>query len=130
MFCYKCGQEIGEESTFCPSCGSKLKIDNDTPVQTSVIGANSTKNTDKADKFNGYAITSFVLSLCSLAVFSVILAPLGIIFGVSALLQFQTCPQKGKGLAMAGFIISIASLVFYIFIMIVFPQLMLQSTLW
>jgi len=64
MYCYKCGNQIIEESAFCPKCGAKIAIDNtvqqgptqynasitpipSTRVQTPLADANKSEITDK-----------------------------------------------------------------------------------
>ncbi|MBX6752094.1 MAG: DUF4190 domain-containing protein [Micromonosporaceae bacterium] len=50
--------------------------------------------------FNGFAIAGFVLSLCACF-------PLGIIFAIIALVQMRRSGERGRGLAIAGLVISI-----------------------
>lgn len=53
--------------------------------------------------WNGFAIAGFVLSFfCGL---------LGLIFSAIALSQLKTRPQRGRGLAIAGLIISLVAIV-------------------
>ena len=53
--------------------------------------------------WNGFAIAGFVLAFfCSI---------LGVVFSAIALSQLNTRPQRGRGLAIAGLVISIASIV-------------------
>ncbi|MBM3743808.1 MAG: DUF4190 domain-containing protein [Actinobacteria bacterium] len=60
-----------------------------------------------APKTNGMAITGFVCSL--------LCAPLGLIFSIIGMSQTSKDPsQGGRGLAIAGLVISIVSLVLYV----------------
>jgi Domain of unknown function (DUF4190) len=52
---------------------------------------------------NGFAVASFILGLLGLVTPAVILS---IIFGIIALAQIGKRPQRGKGLAIAGLILS------------------------
>ncbi len=71
------------------------------PTTTNFMSSNS--QTPKSSA-NGYAIAGFVLSL-------ICCAPLGITFSAVALSQIRQKPdQEGKGMAIAGLAIGIASL--------------------
>jgi len=62
---------------------------------------------------NGFAIAGFVTSLIACA-------PVGLILSAVALSQFKSDPnQKGKGLAIAGLVISLISLVFFLILFVI-----------
>lgn len=52
---------------------------------------------------NGFAIASFILGILGLFTISAILS---IIFGIVALVKIRNVPQKGKGFAIAGMVLS------------------------
>lgn len=52
---------------------------------------------------NGFAIASFVLGIAG---FLAVTALLSVVFGIIALLRIRDAPQRGKGLAIAGLILS------------------------
>jgi len=59
-----------------------------------------------------------VMAILSLA-FAFVFAPLGLVFGIIALVQLEKNPnEKGKGLAIAGLIISILGCVLFMLIMV------------
>lgn len=63
----------------------------------------------EAKKMNGFALSSFLVSLLS---WTLVLAPISLIFGFIGLSQTTNNPQKyyGRGLAVAGVIITLAVL--------------------
>lgn len=89
MFCKNCGKEIDDNAYVCPYCGVRTET-------TSVTGQSAT---------NGFAIAGFVLSF--------FVSLLGLIFSIIGLKKSKEC-NSGRGLAIAGIIISVASWVIYI----------------
>lgn len=70
------------------------------------------KDQNSKEKWSGFAIGSII--------FAIWFAPLGLIFGIIALTQMKkypnTYPQKGKGLAIAGIVISSVFIFFALFL--------------
>jgi hypothetical protein len=66
-----------------------------------------------AASFNGLAIASFVLSLVWLYGVGTLLA---LIFGLVALRQVKRTGQRGRGFAIAGLVISVATLLIAVFV--------------
>ena len=63
-------------------------------------------------KTNTMAITSFILSLCgAFWILPVVGQILGIVFGIMGMNQIKETREQGRGLALAGVIISIVSIV-------------------
>jgi len=78
----------------------------------------------QSDRTNAMAVASFVLSLCgALLVLPVIGQILGLVFGFMGMSQIKESKEGGKGLALAGVLISAISLVlgllFILFLIIV-----------
>ncbi|MCD7729356.1 MAG: zinc ribbon domain-containing protein [Clostridia bacterium] len=103
MYCRNCGKELDDSATFCPHCG--VPTDNYIPPETNFSTAT-----------NVCAIVGFILS------FFVVIAGL-----VISIIGYKKAPEyngNGKGLAIAGIIISAAeiavvffSVVFWIIIL-------------
>ena len=103
MFCPVCGNKNKEGSEFCSSCGSSMKD-----------GAAASTTTTTAPATNGsnsMAIAGFVLGIISLFCCAP-LNILGLIFSIVGMTQAKV--KGGKGLAIAGIIISIVSIVLVI----------------
>lgn len=86
MYCPKCGTELPDGTNQCSACGQTL-------------GQAETR-------MNAYAIVSLVLGIVSVGLSFV--APVGLVFGIVALVQINRSEgrQGGKGLAIAGIIVS------------------------
>ena len=83
-YCRHCGAEMYDDATTCPKCGRADQYDEDYVVPT---------------KTNGFAIAGFILSFFG--------GLLGLIFSIVGLVQInRRGNQKGKGLAIAGIVIS------------------------
>ena len=90
MFCKNCGREIDDKAVVCPQCGVAVA-----PLNTAAPA--ETKET------NTLAIVGFILS------FFIAIAGL-----ICSIIGYRNAPQfggKGKGLALAGIIISVISMV-------------------
>lgn len=88
MYCKNCGKEIDDKAVVCPYCG---------------VLANRENITDTSGGTNVLAIVGFILS------FFIAIAGL-----ICSIIGYKNAPQfggKGKGLALAGIILSIASMV-------------------
>ena len=98
MYCNNCGSEIDERAVICPKCGVPVK-------------KNALNDGEKTSKTNTMAIVGFILSfLISIA---------GLICCIIARKQCNETGEQGMGLATAGMIISIVSIVLsFIFILI------------
>ena len=126
MFCKSCGKEIGD-AEWCPNCGAQQPKAQG-GVQVVVMQNNS--ETEQQTGSNPPAIISLILGIASFfssAVSSILalipgigpflcaLVPFfpltGLILGVVGLAKSKTC-HKGKGMAIAGLILSILNLAF------------------
>ena len=110
MFCRVCGKEINDEAVICPHCGCSVK--DEPTVSKSASG-------EKTGKSNVMSIVGFILSLVSLLIslFGTV-ATAGLVLSIIGLVQ---CNQKGerlKGLAIAGLIVSIVSLIYTVYVLI------------
>ena len=129
MICKYCGSNISDEALFCPNCGGPQK-DEEKEKKTSyeyqsggaesasrsysekqstyssgyeyTNDASSNNSIEIHQKINGMCIAGFVLSLF----FSI----LGLIFSAIGMKQADERGEGGKGLAIAGLVISIVFL--------------------
>ena len=105
MYCPNCGFKNEEGSAYCGNCGSNMN------VKTTI----SYPNNDVNEKYNPWAIAGFVLSLVNIFMGATLLPGiLGLVFSSMGNSQIKEVGGKGKGLAIAGIIISIVSLAGYI----------------
>lgn len=96
MYCKSCGHEILNGEKTCSNCGAE--------VEQEVIDVPAEKpNAEVSSSYNGFAIAGFV---CAFFV-----SILGLIFSCIALSQIKKSNEKGKGLAIAGLVLSIIPIV-------------------
>jgi len=123
MKCPYCGNNISEETKFCPSCGAENEFKVEKNVEeiepdTSEMTADEywefsqqEKERRKHLKTQGLGIAGFVISLVSLFFDDMWLMGIGsvlaLIFSAIAMGKYNKEKHKNKGLAIAGFIISI-----------------------
>ena len=96
MYCKKCGMNVDDGVNFCPGCGEQMG------QQMTGNGGVAASQSQPSDT-NGMAVAGFVLSF--------FFALLGLIFSCVGLAKSKQMDGKGKGLAIAGIIISIVSMV-------------------
>jgi hypothetical protein len=112
-FCGVCGRKLKEknvkgkcfecENIICNLCG---KIHNGKVVCSDCLERRKKKMQGDSRKLNVFSILGFVLSFMSF------LSIVGLIFCIIALKQTKDNKQRGKGLAIAGIIISILVFLF------------------
>jgi len=88
LFCPKCGKEIMDEAVICPHCGCATRI-----------GAPHVEE----QKTNIFALVGFILSF--------FFALAGLILSIIGYKKAPEYNNSGKGLALAGIIISSATMV-------------------
>lgn len=102
MFCTNCGKEINDNAAICPYCGV---------VANKNALSNASSNTNQS---NTMAIVGFIFSL-----FFFFFALVGLICSI---IGFKRAPEfggNGKGLALAGIIISSISIIIIVFIVVI-----------
>ncbi|MCR5787936.1 MAG: DUF4190 domain-containing protein [Bacilli bacterium] len=132
--CEECGKEISDKAGACPKCGNPMQNINynrfctecGEPIEPndiqckhcySILKNNNVYIIDK--KTNAMSVAGFVISLVSLCF--AFLSILGFIFSCIGLSQVSKRNEKGYGLALAGFIISLLMfmiMVLYILILV------------
>ncbi len=132
MYCQYCGNEVDENAVFCSKCGAKLKNDSPAPAgerdeffnpapsyqqptyQQPVYQQPVAPNTT-----NTMAIVGFI--------FSFFFAIVGLICSIIGYKQCNQTKEGGKGLALAGIIISAVSMALaFIIVMIVFSYALID----
>jgi hypothetical protein len=114
MYCPQCGEAIADGSRFCSKCGAPTVIQH-VPVQQVSIPQYVTATS----RTSGMAVASLVLGIISLLLNP--LAILAIIFGGVALSQTSHNPTLGgRGMAIAGLVLGIIVVVFWIVMLIWF----------
>ena len=91
MFCKNCGTQIDDKAVICPHCGVPQEA--------------------QKEESNVLAIVGFILSF--------FIAVAGLVCSILGLKKAPELGGKGRGLAMAGLIISIICLVLYVILFIV-----------
>lgn len=89
MFCPKCGKDIRDDSVVCPYCGTQVGM----PVQ------------QQPTRSNNVAIVGFI--------FAFFIPLVGLICSIIGVNNAKNCGGSGKGLAIAGIIISIVMMILY-----------------
>lgn len=108
-FCGNCGTHLEGDPHFCPNCGAPTAPNAQSAPRPSAA---------PTVKTCGYAVAGFVLGLCALLFGWIcclnILGVLGFAFSVIALCRIADSHEGGKGLAIAGLVLSILSLLFLV----------------
>ena len=104
MFCRICGYELPENAQFCSRCG--------THVETSEFVPTAEESTPaEPAKYSGKAIAGFVIALVGIMISAIPCGIIGIVFSVLGKKETVELNKKGKGLAIAGLVISILDIV-------------------
>lgn len=110
MFCKTCGKEVNDRAIICPNCGCAL---DNTTIQESV-------SEKKKKKLNVLSLVGFILSLVSLLLdLWGTVAIAGLVCSVIGIVQIKNAEQKGRGFAIAGICVSVGSLIYAVYTLIV-----------
>ena len=112
MFCQKCGSQIENGDAFCQVCGTRVGV----PVQQPMPGPYYPQQQES----NGLAIAGFVLSFFFPLV--------GLILSIVGYSKAKYLNNSGKGLALAGIIISSIAIVTAIIVIIILVVAATPST--
>ena len=117
-FCKNCGSEIKEGSLYCEKCGSPV---DSAPVVNQALTTYPSQPTYQGvpNKTNSLAIAGFIVSLVSL-VCCTPAAVISLILSIIGLNESKKCANEGKGLAIAGIVISAIALLFLILIICIY----------
>ena len=96
MYCLGCGQNLEDGATFCKHCGTKTDNINAGTTQQSAPAPASTQS-------NTFAVLGLV--------FAFLMPILGIIFSAMGMSKSKELNGNGRGMAIAGLVISIVEIV-------------------
>ena len=109
-YCTHCGAEMPDDATICTSCGCPLSGEKPSFNDNGAVNSS---------KYNTVSIVGFV--------FSFLIPIVGLICSIIGLKQVSARGERGRGLAIAGIIISIANWIGGILIQyFLLPQLLEQ----
>ena len=91
---------------FCPNCGTEINGGDCPKCTKPPVNNANTQSVVNTEKTNGLAIAGFVVSVVSPILCCGSLSTLGLILSIVGLVNVNKTGQKGKGLAIAGIIIS------------------------
>lgn len=122
MFCKKCGKQLSEDSRFCPNCGERVEIiEESKPVEPEIVQTDEEKEPRgpwKAFAIAGFAIGIFSIIGCMIPYVNLYVISVGEIgIALSALgLKSKINHDKAK----TGLVLGIIGLAVAIFMYIVF----------
>lgn len=101
-FCPNCGEKNTTNSKFCPNCGNKF--------------VSNVNNSVDRNTYSGIAIAGFVTGLSSLLInFMGLVGLVATILSAVGLTKTGETKQKGRGMAVAGLILGIISVIYGVF---------------
>ena len=109
-FCISCGSELPENAVACPNCGAMQNANQAQPGTQQVV----VNNVPAQSQSNGLAIAGFVVSLVSTFLCCGSLNVVSLILSIIGAVKAKDYGGSGKGLAIAGIIISAIGLVILI----------------
>ena len=112
-FCTNCGKEVPEGNNACSNCGTMLNGAAPTPAAQPTVVVNS-----QPAQGNGMATAGFVVSLVSSLLCCGSFNLISLILSIVGLVKSKDVGGKGKGLAIAGIIISALGLILLIILTI------------
>ena len=95
MYCQKCLKEIDDDARFCPSCGTKIYIDDE---EVKFVKPTNYESKSTPEVENG------TLAICAL-VFGALGGILGLILGIVGLTKYQSSGYRA--MCIVGIILSI-----------------------
>lgn len=110
-FCGNCGATMSADASFCTKCGKAIKGETKKEVVTEV--------TSEPSPTNGFAIAGFVCSFF----FNI----LGLVFSIIGINKSKDLNGNGKGLAIAGIIISSAGFILDLIAIIFYISVILTA---
>ena len=127
-FCVHCGSNLEEGSNVCPNCGAKVEETNEEVVETVVVneptnqGYTQQSYAQQAPKnpTNGLAIAGLIVSIVSMILCCGALSPISLILSIIGAVDAKKKNGSGKGMAIAGIIISAITIVVSLIITLLF----------
>lgn len=135
-YCMNCGKEMADNEMFCSQCGTGAQgtvpnyVQNDLGLQGSLQGETpmpveeppvylSNGGPDyqanvPRQKFLGDAITSFACGVVGLFLFPIVFGIAAIVVSITSMRKIKANPQPGNGFAIAGLVLGIVDLIWYV----------------
>ena len=112
MYCTNCGKELDNQAAYCPYCGVATI---NTPKQVA-------PQPNAPKKLNAFGIVGFVLGVLSIILgrFFCVTPIIGLVFSIIAVVKMKKY-NSANGIAIAGLVLNIISLVLWTFILVVLP---------
>lgn len=107
MFCQKCGKLIDEKDNYCKHCGNRVLKEKEEKI---ILAEDQIEK----KKYSGHAIAGFVLSILGMSTFGIVCAILGVVFSSLGIRETLDGENRGKGLSIAGLVISIVAVLYNI----------------
>lgn len=112
-YCPACGAQVDDASQFCNTCGYNMNQQAQSNFQTA--NYNNTPISTTSTSSNGLAIAGFVVSLVSLFLCCGCVSIVSLILSCIGLKRANQNNGAGKGLGIAGLIISILGILLSLF---------------
>lgn len=137
-FCTNCGKEIPEDANACPFCGAMVNPNMAVPFQGAPVqnvavapagmaqgvpgnpGATVIVNNNAATRSNGWAIGGLISSIISLVFCCGCFNVITLIVSIVGLIKAKDYNGEGKGMSIAGIIISAIGVIWIILISLFF----------
>ena len=127
-FCVHCGSNLEEGSNVCPNCGAKVEEIREEVVETAVVNESVNQGyaqpsyAQQAPKnpTNGLAIAGLIVSIVSPILCCGALSPISLILSIIGAVDAKKKNGSGKGMAIAGIIISAITIVLSLIITLLF----------
>jgi len=112
-FCTNCGKEVPEGNNACTNCGTPVTAGNNNGNSTTVV-----VNQVPPKQTNGFALAGFIVSLVSTILCCGSFNTISLILSIIGVVKAKDYDGAGKGLGIAGIIISAITLVIGIILVI------------
>ena len=122
-YCVNCGTKLEKGAKTCSYCGFTVEgaDDNSNNNTTNDTTVNTVKNQNvNVQQANGLAIAGFVTSLVSLICCCGGISIVSLILSIVGLIQSKKLNDSGKGMAIAGIILSAIAILFSLILSIIF----------
>lgn len=135
-YCMNCGKEMADNEMSCSQCGTGAQgtvpnyVQNDLGLQGSLQGETPMPAEEPPvylsnggpdyqanvprQKFLGDAITSFACGVVGLFLFPIVFGIAAIVVSITSMRKIKANPQPGNGFAIAGLVLGIVDLIWYV----------------
>ena len=102
-FCTNCGAKLDSKQKFCPSCGKGVNGEEPKSAEKAAV----INNVPEQKQTNGLAVAGFIVSLVSSLICCGAFNIVGLVLSIVGLVKAKDYGGSGKGMAIAGIIISV-----------------------